>query len=285
MVQPLDQPYRRPHFDGKSSVIAHFWHLTLGAVDVLPSRPVIGWTNSTDSTLMLTPLKRSRVSDDVLSQLVERILSGRFEAGQRLPPERELAQQLGVNRTSLREALRQMESMGLVRIRQGDGIYVRDRELDPTLAFLHFISSTGTGLDARFVMSLDEIRRIFALKMVELAAERIDDEGVARLEAVLDRYPRDDTQQLLLGEWDFRFFREIARATGNPVFVYLMNTVREIFAQLRGIYLELDEREQQSVADLNRELLGALRDRDPQRAVTILEDRMDRDRAVFASRA
>ncbi|MFN7952527.1 MAG: FadR/GntR family transcriptional regulator [bacterium] len=234
---------------------------------------------------MLTPLKRSRVSDDVLAQLVDRILAGDFASGQRLPPERELAQQLGVNRTSVREALRQLESMGLVRIRQGDGIYVKDRELDPTLAFLHFISSTGTGLDARFVMSLDEIRRIFALAMVELAAERVDDEGLARLEAVLERYPRDDTQQLLLGEWDFRFFREIARATGNPIFVYLMNTVREIFGQLRGIYLELDEREQQSVAELNGELLAALKDHDPRRAVAVLQARMDRDRAVFASRA
>ncbi len=234
---------------------------------------------------MLTPLKRSRLSDDVLVQLVDRILSGEFEAGERLPPERELAQQLGVNRTSLREALRQMESMGLVRIRQGDGIYVKDRELDPTLAFVHFLSSTGTGLDPRFVLSLDEIRRIFALEMVELAAERIDDAGLARLEEVLAHYPRDDTPNLLSGEWDFRFFREIARATGNPIFVYLMNTVREIFAQLRGLYLELDQQEQQSVADLNGELLAALRAHDPKRAVAVLEARMDRDRDAFASRA
>lgn len=61
---------------------------------------------------MTTPLKRSRVSDDVLSALVDRILSGQLAAGQRLPPERELAAQLGVNRTSLREALRQIEVDG-----------------------------------------------------------------------------------------------------------------------------------------------------------------------------
>lgn len=234
---------------------------------------------------MLSPLKRSRLSDDVLTQLVRRIVAGEFEAGERLPPERELAAQLRVNRTSLREALRQMESMGLVRIRQGDGIFVMDRELDPTLAFVHFLSSAGTGLDPRLVISLDEIRQVFALEMVKLAAERIDDEGLARLEALLDRYPRDDTQQLLQGEWDFRFFREIARATGNPIFVYLMNTVRETFARLRGLYLELDEREQQSVADLNGELLAALRDHDRERAVAVLKARMDRDRATFASRA
>ena len=146
-------------------------------------------------------------------------------------------------------------------------------------------ASKGTGLDARLVMGLDEVRQLFALRMVELAAERIDDEGLARLEAVLERYPRDDTEQLLRGEWDFRFFREIARATGNPVFVYLMNTVRETFAQLRGIYLELDEREQQSVAELDADLLAALRSHDREGAVAVLKARMDRDRAVFASRA
>lgn len=174
--------------------------------------------------------------------------------------------------------------MGLVRIRQGDGIYVRNSEVDPTLAFLHFVSSKGTGLDARLVMGLDDPA---ALRPQDGRAGRRapSGEGLARLEAVLERYPRDDTEQLLRGEWDFRFFREIARATGNPVFVYLMNTVRETFAQLRGIYLELDEREQQSVAELDADLLAALRSHDREGAVAVLKARMDRDRAVFASRA
>jgi len=82
---------------------------------------------------------------------------------------------------------------------------------------------------------------------------------------------------LLQGEWDFRFHREIARATKNPIFVYLLNTVRETFAALRSVYLLLDARVSQSVADLDAELLAALRERDAARAVAVLETRVKKD--------
>ena len=222
-------------------------------------------------------LKRARLSDEVLSVLVQRVLDGTYPAGTRLPAERALAEELGVTRTSLREALRQMESMGVVRIRQGAGVFVLDWTLEPTMRFVQFLAASGLGMDPQFLLSFDEVRRFFAVKMLELAAERASDADLDRIQAVLESYPRDDMQALLEGEWDFHFHREIARATKNPVFVYLLNTVRETFAALRSVYLRLDAEVSQSVADLNAELLAALRNRDGARAVTALEARMDKD--------
>jgi GntR family transcriptional repressor for pyruvate dehydrogenase complex len=225
----------------------------------------------------MTGLKRARLADEVLTVLVQRVMDGTYEAGTRLPAERALAAELGVTRTSLREALRQMESMGVVRIRQGAGVFVLDWTLDPTMGFMHFLAASGLGLDPHFLLSFDEIRRFFAVKMLELAAERATEEDLDRIQAVLDSYPQDDTRALLEGEWDFRFHREIARATKNPIFVYLLNTVRETFAALRSVYLHLDAEVSQSVADLDAELLAALRDRDGSRAVAVLEERMNKD--------
>jgi GntR family transcriptional repressor for pyruvate dehydrogenase complex len=132
-------------------------------------------------------------------------------------------------------------------------------------------------MDPQFLLSFDEVRRFFAVKMLELAAVRATEEDLGRIQAVLDSYPSDDTRALLEGEWDFRFHREIARATGNPVFVYLLNTVRETFAALRSVYLRLDAEVSQSVAELNAELLAALRARDGARAIAALETRMNKD--------
>lgn len=224
-----------------------------------------------------TSLRRARLSDEVLTVLVQRVLEGTYPAGGRLPAERVLAAELGVTRTSLREALRQMESMGVVRIRHGAGIFVLDWTLEPTMRFVQFLAASGLGMDPQFLLSFDEVRRFFAVQMLELAAERATDEDLDRIQAVLDSYPQDNTRALLEGEWDFRFHREIARATKNPIFVYLLNTVRDTFASLRSIYLSLDAEVSQSVSDLNRELLAALRNRDGARAVAVLEARMDKD--------
>lgn len=233
----------------------------------------------------ITVLKRARLADQVLTVLVQRVIDGTYEAGARLPAERALAAELGVTRTSLREALRQMESMGVVRIRQGAGVFALDWTLEPTMRFVQFLAASGLGMDPQFLLRFDEVRRFFAVKMLELAAERATDEDLDRIQAVLDGYPRDDTRALLEGEWDFRFHREIARATKNPIFVYLLNTVRETFAALRSVYLQLDAEVSQSVADLDAELLAALRDRDGFRAVAVLEERMNKDAEALGGMA
>ena len=71
---------------------------------------------------MLKPVEKQRVADEVVEQLRALILTGTYPQNSKLPAERELAKQLRVNRTSLREALKKLEHLGLVTIKQGDGI-------------------------------------------------------------------------------------------------------------------------------------------------------------------
>ena len=73
---------------------------------------------------MLKPVEKQRVAEEIVEQLRSLILTGQYPPGAKLPPERELAKKLGVNRASLREALKKLEHLGLVRIRQGDGTRV-----------------------------------------------------------------------------------------------------------------------------------------------------------------
>jgi len=174
----------------------------------------------------IAPVKRNRVADQVLAQLVNLIVSGQYLPGQKLPPERTLSDTMGVNRTSLREALRRLEAMGLITVRQGDGITVQDQSLNATLEFVKFLVSAGLSLDRKFILSLEETRRLFAIQMIRLAADRMDQESRERLNAVIADFPKEMSQDLLSGEWDYRLFLEIARATKNTVFVCYLNSIR-----------------------------------------------------------
>jgi len=230
---------------------------------------------------IITPIKKSRLSDEVVVQLTNLILSGEFEPGSKLPTERELASMLSVTRTSLREALRRMETMGLIRALPSNGNYVEDYTVNCTLEFVKFLVSRGIGLDQDFIMSLEETRRILAVKMVELAVERIDDASVASLREIAGKFPRNVTPELLSGEWDFRFFRQIAVATGNKVFVCMMNSIKDLFGMLRWLYCRLDEKHLEGAAEFNGRLVDALSKRDRRQAVELIEQRMTRDGEIL----
>ena len=81
----------------------------------------------------LQPPDRQRVDEQIAAQIADAILDGAFPPGSTLPPERDLAEQLGVNRTSLRQGLARLQQMGLVEARQGSGTVVRDPQLGLTI--------------------------------------------------------------------------------------------------------------------------------------------------------
>ena len=82
---------------------------------------------------MLQPVKKNRLSSEVIDQISRSILRGDYQPGSKLPPEREIATQLGVSRTVVREALRSLEIMGLVESQVGGGSFVKEYSLDRVL--------------------------------------------------------------------------------------------------------------------------------------------------------
>jgi len=235
------------------------------------------------NTEAFLPVKKSRISDNVTVQLAKLIVSGKIKEGSRLPGERELAAKLNVNRTSLREALRRLENAGLLSVRQGDGIYVCDYKSDTNLDFVNLVLSSGIGIDSELMISMDETRRFFALKMIELAAERADVDDLAELRRIAEGYPVEATPELLSGEWDFRFYKQIAVASKNRAFVHLLNTIKDLFSQMRWIYAGLDREASENVAALNLRLVKALEARNKKRAVAMVEQRMKWDQEKLAT--
>ncbi len=177
---------------------------------------------------MPAPAGRSLVSEQVFSTLLESLLSGRYAPGEKLPTQRALAADLGVTMTSLREALKRLEQMGLVESRQGDAMRVRDWRAHGGLDVIaHLLFGSG-GLDAGVLGDLLEARGAMLREVAALAAQRRGDEQarrLAELAAAIGEAEDDAAAQRV----DFAFFTELAEASGNVVFVLIVNSIRELY--------------------------------------------------------
>src|SRR5438445_11360091 len=153
------------------------------------------------------------VTDDAIDKIRERIVSGAWGPGDRLPKESELAAELGLSRNSLREAVRALSQLRVLEVRQGDGTYVSSLEPDLLLESTHFISHLLLG-DTE--IELYEVRRILAAPAAALAAGRIDVQEKVELAQILQRMGEAKTVDELC-EPDLALHAVGARAAGNAL--------------------------------------------------------------------
>lgn len=161
------------------------------------------------------PLTRETLSAQIRDQLLQRITAGDLEPGARIPSERDLSEQFRVARTSVREAMQGLLSLGVIE-RRGNRSYVAERLPDVIL--------DRPDERKEFVRQLFETRRALELPIVELATERADPDDRAEIVAIAERFhlgmPLDEFRQL-----DRAFHAAIARACGNPLLVELYGKV------------------------------------------------------------
>ena len=158
------------------------------------------------------------VTEEAIHKIRERIVSGSWGPGDRLPKESELAAELGLSRNSLREAVRALSQLRVLEVRQGDGTYVSSLEPDLLLESTGFISHLLLGDTA---LDLYEVRRILEAAAAALAAARIDSEEKADLGRSLERMRDAHTVEELV-EADVAFHAIIAKAAGNAVLTSLL---------------------------------------------------------------
>ena len=176
---------------------------------------------------MLKPIGKQRVAEEIVQQLRTLILRGHYATGDKLPPERKLAEELGVNRASLREAIKALEQMGLVKTRQGDGTRVLDFMQTAGVELVsHLVAGTADGIPSIEVLEdVLEFRRIFARDVAYIAAEKATPEDLQRLDEIAKRAESELTADELL-KLDFEFYLELTRCAKNRVFQLLINTIR-----------------------------------------------------------
>ncbi|WP_377272928.1 FadR/GntR family transcriptional regulator [Peterkaempfera sp. SMS 1(5)a] len=199
------------------------------------------------------------VTDDAIEKIKAMIVSGELPEGSRLPREEALADQLGLSRNSLREAVRALVAMRILITRQGDGTYVSSLEPHLLLDGLTFASDVAQGPAAAQLL---QVRRLLEPQAVALAASRVTEDDVAALTVILDRSAHATTAEEFV-ELDVAFHRHIIELVGNPVLSLLLEVVStrtQRVRVLRGIdtaaALVSAHREHQAI-------LAALAARDP----------------------
>ncbi|HEX6015627.1 MAG TPA: transcriptional regulator NanR [Geminicoccaceae bacterium] len=191
------------------------------------------------------PIRRRKLSHEILDRLLARITCGELAAGDHLPSERDLMSLYRVGRPAVREAMQALERMGLIAITHGE----RARIVAPTArtiidqvahAARHLLATSATTLE-----QLKEARVFFEAGMARIAAERAGEEDVARLSARLEEHraaagavsaPAHMDEFLLK---DMAFHREIAAITGNAIYVALSQAMFEWLAEFHASLVRL----------------------------------------------
>ncbi|MCC6144410.1 MAG: FadR family transcriptional regulator [Candidatus Hydrogenedentes bacterium] len=174
------------------------------------------------------------VSKDITKVLIRRIVEEDYPPHTKLPTERALAQEFGVARHVVREALKRIEALGLVRIRQGSGIQVEPLPLTGGVELLQVLLTREDGaIDFGFLDDLQEFRDQSSRAIVRLAAMRRTEEELAQLRRVITarREALEDARRL--NELNAELFHIVAKATHNRVYQLIVNTLGRIFLQFR----------------------------------------------------
>lgn len=202
----------------------------------------------------LEPVKSVRIYEDIVRQVKALIADGHLKSGDRLPPERDLAERFRVSRTSVREALRSLQSLGLIEIRAGEGAFVRDVSVEAlieplALVILPYREAVG---------ELFEARHLLEPAIAALAARRASREEIAEMERILDEQAREVVHGRTGMAQDSSLHAAIAAAAHNRAIVRIVNALVDLLAQSREESLHTPGRPKRSHQD-HRRILGAIR--------------------------
>lgn len=185
--------------------------------------------------MSFSPIQRLKIADQVAHALRDAILGGRYGPGDPLPSERSLADQFGVNRSTIREGIHRLEAWGLVEVRQGGSTRVRDFLASAGLQLLPWLIAPGGRLDPGLLADLLELRVALLAWTAARAAERRSDASLAELSACLDRLDGAPSPQAR-GDADWDFFETQVAMTGNRVLALLSNAMRRVYDENAAIF-------------------------------------------------
>jgi DNA-binding FadR family transcriptional regulator len=228
---------------------------------------------------MFKPIKKAKVYEEIVAKIKDMVEKGRFKSGDQLPVERELAEVFRVSRSSVREALRSLESQGFIESRQGDGTYIASQPVESLVSPLASVILT----EKDDQMDLFEMRRMIEPDLAYLAAERATEEEIAMMEKVLAL----QEEQIARGEFgtdvDRNFHYIMVRAAKNKAILRITDNIIDLLAESREQYLQVEGRPQKSILR-HREVLEAIRARDPERAERcMLEHLVDIETSLFGA--
>jgi GntR family transcriptional repressor for pyruvate dehydrogenase complex len=202
-------------------------------------------------------VRKGRRYEQVAEQIQRLVADGVLKSGDRLPPERELAKQFGVGRSSLRDAIRTLEVMGLVESRHGAGTVIRDLDTDALVVPL----ASALVRKREMVEELLDVRRMIEPALAARAARNATRDEIARMEEILERQRVKVRRGEPTIEEDSEFHAALMRAARNSVVLRVLDVLMDLLRESRARSLQSPGRLEKSYAGHMR-ILRAIRRRD-----------------------
>jgi GntR family transcriptional repressor for pyruvate dehydrogenase complex len=203
----------------------------------------------------IEPVKSTRIYEEIVRQIKQMISEGRLKSGDRLPPERDLAEKFVVSRTSVREALRALESLGLVEIRPGEGTFVRKVSVESLIEPLALVMLA----QREAIGELFEARHLLEPSIARLAARRATREEIDEMTRILE----DQAKEIAAGRTglaqDAAFHAAIASAAHNRAITRVVHAIMDLLTQSREESLNTPGRPTRSHQDHQRVLAAIAR--------------------------
>lgn len=183
---------------------------------------------------MYKVVRSSRLYEQIVQQVEESIQKGALKTGDKLPPERELAQQFGVSRTAVREAVKALREKGLVEAYPGRGTFIMETSAHPIRLSLDRMVKAGQAEGSRY---LTEVREMMEPEIAALAAERSDAEDLAAMRESFDVMENAKRDPEAFIEADLDFHLALAEAAANPIILSLIDSIVGLLREQRmGIF-------------------------------------------------
>jgi len=226
-----------------------------------PPKPGRTTAPSAKRAMEVAPIKSTRIYEEIVRQVKQMIAEGRLKSGDQLPPERDLAEKFVVSRTSVREALRALGSLGLVEIRPGEGTFIREVSVEALIEPLALVMASQRGA----IAELFEARRLLEPAIAALAAGRATPEELSEMERILEEQAKEIAAGNTGLAQDAAFHAAIGVAAHNAAITRIAHAIMDLLTQSREESLNTPGRPQRSHQDHCR-ILGAIRARDERAA-------------------
>ncbi|MCP4347800.1 MAG: FadR family transcriptional regulator [Desulfobacterales bacterium] len=212
---------------------------------------------------MFKTAKTHRISENIVYQIRQAILKGELKPGDRLPPEKELAENFCVSKASLREAFRALEALGLLEVRQGvsGGAFIREVDLktvrDNIVNYIFFQNPS--------IREFTQVRRIFEPEVAKIAAQNVTGGDLAELENNLIETKNDLDSGNFSYELDIFFHKKIAYIANNTLISLIIDSMQNALVNIKQL-LQPDYDFSIQVYSAHKRIFEAIRDHDPEKA-------------------
>ncbi len=221
---------------------------------------------------LVEPIRTDSLKEIFVLRFEELILSGKIKIGEKLPPERELAMQLGVSRPVVHEGLVELASRGLVSLKPRFGATVNDYRREGSIALMASLIQYQKGnLEPALLESLLQIRMMLEPPFARLAARNRTPEQILEMHGILEKETAANGRNVqALTDLDFEFHLMIALASGNRVYPLLLNSFRSVYTNLSGQFFR-NTKVTAVVHGYHKEMVRAVESGNETKAVSVMK--------------